>query len=90
MPSNIGGSLRIERVGYVLTTDGAPSQPTLYEIDDRTKCHQRDIFAHELGHHWSGFGAPTIHNHMARKGQRSTAAICLSSGKMTTKLSSSW
>ena len=58
-----------ERVGYVLTTDGALEIPTNIAYP-RSMVEQGlfangDLFAHELGHHWWGdVVAPTIHNHM--------------------------
>ena len=58
-----------ERVGYVLTTDGALEIPTNIAYP-RSMIEQNvfangDLFAHELGHHWWGdLVAPTIHNHM--------------------------
>ena len=58
-----------ERIGYVLTTDGALEIPTNIAYP-RSMIEQGlfangDLFAHELGHHWWGdLVAPTIHNHM--------------------------
>ena len=56
-----------ERIGYVLTTDGALEIPTNIAYP-RSMIEQGlfangDLFAHELGHHWWGdLVAPTIHN----------------------------
>lgn len=58
-----------ERVGYVLTTDGALEIPTniaypQFMVDESIAANG-DLFAHELGHHWWGdLVAPTVHNHM--------------------------
>jgi hypothetical protein len=58
-----------ERVGYILTTDGALEVPTnisypLFMIEQSVTANG-DLFSHELGHHWWGdLVAPTIHNHM--------------------------
>ena len=58
-----------ERVGYVLTTDGALEIPTNIAYPrfmvEQSNFANGDLFAHELGHHWWGdLVAPTIHNHM--------------------------
>ena len=58
-----------ERVGYVLTTDGALEIPTNIayprSMIEQNAFANGDLFAHELGHHWWGdLVAPTIHNHM--------------------------
>ena len=58
-----------ERVGYVLTTDGALEIPTNIAYPqfmvDESLAANGDLLAHELGHHWWGdLVAPTIHNHM--------------------------
>lgn len=58
-----------ERVGYVLTTDGALEIPTNIAYPqfmvDESNAANGDLFAHELGHHWWGdLVAPTLHNHM--------------------------
>jgi hypothetical protein len=58
-----------ERVGYVLTTDGALEIPTNIAYPrfmvEESNFANGDLFAHELGHHWWGdLVAPTIHNHM--------------------------
>jgi len=58
-----------ERVGYVLTTDGALEIPTniaypQFMVGEGLVANG-DLFSHELGHHWWGdLVAPTIHNHM--------------------------
>ena len=58
-----------ERVGYVLTTDGALEIPTniaypQFMVGENLVANG-DLFSHELGHHWWGdLVAPTIHNHM--------------------------
>ena len=58
-----------ERVGYVLTTDGALEIPTniaypRYMIEE-TVASNSDLLTHELGHQWWGnITAPYIHNHM--------------------------
>jgi len=58
-----------ERVGYVLTTEGALEVPTniaypKFMIGESVGANG-DLFAHELGHHWWGdLVAPSIHNHM--------------------------
>ena len=58
-----------ERIGYVLTTDGALEIPTNIayprSMIEQNAFANGDLFAHELGHHWWGdLVAPTIHNHM--------------------------
>ena len=58
-----------ERVGYVLTTDGALEVPTNISYPrfmiEQSVTANGDLFSHELGHHWWGdLVAPTIHNHM--------------------------
>ena len=58
-----------ERVGYILTTDGALEIPTniaypQFMVNEGLVANG-DLFSHELGHHWWGdLVAPTIHNHM--------------------------
>lgn len=58
-----------ERVGYVLTTDGALEIPTniaypRYMIEENIASNS-DLLTHELGHQWWGnITAPYIHNHM--------------------------
>lgn len=58
-----------ERVGYVLTTDGALEIPTNIAYPQfmvgEGVVQNGGLFSHELGHHWWGdLVAPTIHNHM--------------------------
>jgi aminopeptidase N len=58
-----------ERVGYVLTTDGALEIPTNIAYPQfmigEGLVQNGDLFSHELGHHWWGdLVAPTLHNHM--------------------------
>ncbi|MDG1949360.1 MAG: M1 family aminopeptidase [bacterium] len=58
-----------ERVGYVLTTDGALEIPTniaypRFMIEENIAANS-DLLTHELGHQWWGnIVAPYIHNHM--------------------------
>ena len=58
-----------ERVGYIITTEGALEIPTniaypKFMIGESVAANG-DLFAHELGHHWWGdLVAPSIHNHM--------------------------
>ena len=58
-----------ERVGYVLTTDGALEIPTniaypVFMVGEGLVSNG-GLFSHELGHHWWGdLVAPTLHNHM--------------------------
>lgn len=58
-----------ERVGYVLTTDGALEIPTniaypRFMIEENVASNS-DLLTHELGHQWWGnIVAPYIHNHM--------------------------
>jgi hypothetical protein len=58
-----------ERVGYVLTTDGALEIPTniaypRFMIGESIAANG-DLYSHELGHLWWGdLVAPSIHNHM--------------------------
>ena len=63
------GPLAWERVGYVLTTDGALEIPTniaypRYMMEENV--HSNDqLLGHELGHQWWGnLVAPDIHNNM--------------------------
>ena len=58
-----------ERVGYVLTTDGALEIPTNIAYPQfmmqQSNFANGDLFAHELGHHWWGdMVSPLLHNHM--------------------------
>ena len=58
-----------ERVGYVITTDGALEVPTNVSYPKsmigESSFANGDLYAHELGHHWWGdLVAPTVHNHM--------------------------
>jgi aminopeptidase N len=58
-----------ERVGYVLTTDGALEIPTniAYPVFmvNQGLASNGGLFSHELGHHWWGdLVSPMIHNHM--------------------------
>ena len=58
-----------ERVGYVLTTDGALEIPTniaypVFMVGEGLVANG-GLLSHELGHHWWGdLVAPTLHNHM--------------------------
>ena len=58
-----------ERVGYVITTDGALEIPTniaypQYMVGEPVASNS-DLLTHELGHQWWGnIVAPYIHNHM--------------------------
>jgi aminopeptidase N len=58
-----------ERVGYVLTTDGALEIPTniaypVFMVGEGLVSNG-GLLSHELGHHWWGdLVAPTLHNHM--------------------------
>ncbi len=63
------GPYPFERVGYVLTTDGALEIPTNVGYPDfmttQSVTNNRGLFTHELGHHWWGdIVAPHIHNDM--------------------------
>lgn len=55
-----------ERVGYVLTTDGALEIPTNIAYPDfmvsESVFNNNNLLSHELGHHWWG-DAVTPHNH---------------------------
>lgn len=58
-----------ERVGYVLTTDGALEIPTNVAypqfMTGESLSANGGLFSHELGHLWWGDEvAPTVHNHM--------------------------
>lgn len=63
------GPYAYDRVGYVLTTDGALEIATNIAYPDfmtgQSLGSNRDLFAHELGHHWWGDKVtPRVHNHM--------------------------
>ncbi|MCB0792812.1 MAG: hypothetical protein H6595_10780 [Flavobacteriales bacterium] len=63
------GPYPYERVGYVLTTDGALEIPTNIAYPDfmpgQTLTSNRDLLTHELGHHWWGDRiAPYDHSDM--------------------------
>ncbi|HMC97979.1 MAG TPA: M1 family aminopeptidase, partial [Flavobacteriales bacterium] len=63
------GPYPFERVGYVLTTDGALEIPTNIAYPDfmptQSVINNRGLFTHELGHHWWGdVVTPRIHNDM--------------------------
>lgn len=58
-----------ERVGYVLTTDGALEIPTNIaypnSMMDASNLNNGLLFSHELGHQWWGnVVTPSLHNHM--------------------------
>jgi len=58
-----------ERVGYVITTDGAMEHPTniAYPLSmlEQSNFQNEGLYGHELGHHWWGnMLSPLIHNHM--------------------------
>lgn len=58
-----------DRIGYVLTTDGALEIPTNIAypsfMTDQGLVDNRALFTHELGHHWWGDNVtPHIHNDM--------------------------
>lgn len=58
-----------ERVGYILTTDGALEIPTNIayprSMMEESVASNSDLLTHELGHQWWGnITAPYIHNHM--------------------------
>lgn len=58
-----------DRVGYVLTTDGALEIPTNIAYPDfmtgQSVLENRALFTHELGHHWWGDHiTPHVHNDM--------------------------
>ena len=60
------GPQPFDRVGYVLTTDGALEIPTNIAIPEfmtgQTEAANRSLYSHELGHHWWG-DKVTMHNH---------------------------
>ena len=63
------GPYPFERVGYVLTTDGALEIPTNVGYPEfmtgQSVLDNRGLFTHELGHHWWGnIVTPYIHNDM--------------------------
>lgn len=63
------GPYAYDRVGYVHTTDGALEIPTNISYPDfmgtQTASENRDLYSHELGHHWWGdVITPYIHNEM--------------------------
>lgn len=58
-----------DRIGYVITTDGALEIPTNIAYPrfmlEQSISENRQLFAHELGHHWWGdHVTPHIHNEM--------------------------
>ncbi|MBX2978707.1 MAG: M1 family metallopeptidase [Flavobacteriales bacterium] len=63
------GPYGFERVGYVLTTDGALEIPTNVAypqfMTGQPVSSNRGLYSHELGHHWWGdVVTPDIHNNM--------------------------
>ncbi|MBK8497920.1 MAG: hypothetical protein IPL52_03665 [Flavobacteriales bacterium] len=63
------GPYAYERVGYVLTTDGALEIPTNVAYPDfmpsQNSNANRALYTHELGHHWWGdVVTPYVHNDM--------------------------
>lgn len=63
------GAYPFDRVGYVLTVDGALEIPTNVAYPDhmtqQTEASNRALYTHELGHHWWGdMVTPYIHNDM--------------------------
>ncbi|HRH69160.1 MAG TPA: M1 family aminopeptidase [Flavobacteriales bacterium] len=63
------GAYPYERVGYVLTTDGALEIPTNVAYPqsmlNQNIIDNRGLYAHELGHHWWGdVVTPRVHNDM--------------------------
>ncbi|MEZ4807779.1 MAG: M1 family aminopeptidase, partial [Flavobacteriales bacterium] len=63
------GPYAYDRVGYVLTTDGALEIPTNVAYPDFMPSQpadaNRDLYSHELGHHWWGdIVTPYVHNDM--------------------------
>jgi len=71
-----------ERVGYVLTTDGALEIPTNIAYPqfmvNESVISNNNLLSHELGHHWWGdVVTPHIHNDMwLRKALQNTVLIC--------------
>ena len=58
-----------QRVGYVITTDGAMEHPTniAYPLSmlAQSNFQNEGLYGHELGHHWWGdMLSPLLHNHM--------------------------
>lgn len=58
-----------ERVGYVITVDGAMEHPTniAYPLSmlQQSNFQNEGLYGHELGHHWWGnMLSPLVHNHM--------------------------
>ncbi|MCW5898544.1 MAG: M1 family metallopeptidase [Flavobacteriales bacterium] len=63
------GPYGFDRVGYVLTTDGALEIPTNVAypqfMTGQPLSSNRRLLTHELGHHWWGnIVTPYVHNHM--------------------------
>ncbi|MEZ4755307.1 MAG: M1 family aminopeptidase [Flavobacteriales bacterium] len=63
------GAYPYDRVGYVLTTDGALEIPTNVAypqfMTGQTNASNRGLYTHELGHHWWGDKvSPFVHNDM--------------------------
>jgi aminopeptidase N len=63
------GPYPYDRVGYVLTTDGALEIPTNVAypqfMTGQTNANNRGLYTHELGHHWWGDKVtPYVHNDM--------------------------
>lgn len=63
------GPYPYDRVGYVLTTDGALEIPTNVAypqfMTGQTNASNRGLYTHELGHHWWGDKVtPYVHNDM--------------------------
>ena len=63
------GPYPYDRVGYVLTTDGALEIAENIAYPDfmpsQSLFQNRGLFGHELGHHWWGDNVtPLVHNHM--------------------------
>ncbi len=63
------GPYAYDRVGYVLTTDGALEIPTNVAypqfMTGQSLLDNRGLFTHELGHHWWGdIVTPYVHNEM--------------------------
>jgi aminopeptidase N len=63
------GPYPYDKVGYVLTTDGALEIPTNVAypqfMTTQTNANNRGLYTHELGHHWWGDQVtPFVHNDM--------------------------